>query len=109
MGGVGTGAAVVDVTPVEFPVLVNGGMLSRSVDTVKTPVNARAIVLDDGRVVADAPQELHEQAIYQLEGRQYQVLRLDHDNRKAYVVEVDIEDIGTLRHRVVAEPGVSNR
>ena len=43
------GAAVVDVTPVQFPVLVNGGMLSRSADTVKTPVNARAIVLDDGQ------------------------------------------------------------
>ncbi len=40
---------------------------------------------------ADAPQELHEQAIYQLEGRQYQVLRLDHDNRKGYVAEVDID------------------
>lgn len=42
------GAAVVDVTPVEFPVLVNGGMLSRSVSTVKTPLNARALVVDDG-------------------------------------------------------------
>ncbi len=43
------GAAVVDVTPVQFPVLLNGGFLSRSEDRVKTPVNARAIVLDDGR------------------------------------------------------------
>ena len=43
------GAAVVDVTPEQLPVLVNGGMISRSVDTVKAPVNARAIVLDDGR------------------------------------------------------------
>ena len=43
------GAAVVDVTPPQFPVLVNGGMLSRSADKVKTPVNARAIVLDDGK------------------------------------------------------------
>lgn len=43
------GAAVVDVTPRDFPVLVNGGMLSRSADRVKTPVNARALVLDDGR------------------------------------------------------------
>ena len=39
------GAAVVDVTPEEFPVFVNGGMLSRSVETVHTPVNARAIAL----------------------------------------------------------------
>ncbi len=43
------GAAVVDVTPPQLPVLVNGGMLSRSADKVKTKVNARAIVLDDGR------------------------------------------------------------
>jgi len=43
------GAAIVDVTPVQFPVIVNGGMLSRTVDTVKTPLNARAIVLDDGK------------------------------------------------------------
>jgi hypothetical protein len=42
------GAAVVDITPDQLPVLVNGGMLSRSADAVKTRVNARAIVLDDG-------------------------------------------------------------
>lgn len=47
--GLRAGAAVVDVTPREFSVLVNGGMLSRSADSVKTPVNARAIVLDDGQ------------------------------------------------------------
>ena len=46
--GLRVGAAVVDVTPTQFPVLVNGGMLSNSAATVKTPVNARAIVLDDG-------------------------------------------------------------
>jgi hypothetical protein len=46
--GLSAGAAVIDVTPTELPVLVNGGMLSREVDTVKTPLNARAIVLDDG-------------------------------------------------------------
>ncbi len=43
------GAAVVDATPVQLPVLINGGMLSRSADQVKTPINARAIVVDDGR------------------------------------------------------------
>ena len=36
----------------------------------------------------DAPQVLHDDAIYQLEGRQYQVLRLDHDKHKAYVAAV---------------------
>ena len=43
------GAAVVDVTPEQFPVFVNGGMLTRSADQVNTPINARVIVLDDGR------------------------------------------------------------
>lgn len=43
------GAVVVDVTPPDLPALVNGGMLSRMVDQVKTPVNARAMVLDDGK------------------------------------------------------------
>ena len=43
------GAAAIDVTPLKFPVLVNGGMLSRSIDTVKSPIYARAIVLDDGK------------------------------------------------------------
>lgn len=42
------GAAKVDVSPDQWPVLVNGGMTSRSADKIKTRVNARAIVLDDG-------------------------------------------------------------
>ncbi|MCH5378170.1 MAG: hypothetical protein JJ992_29795, partial [Planctomycetes bacterium] len=42
------GAAVIDATPVQFPVLVNGGMLSRTADQVKTKISARAIVVDDG-------------------------------------------------------------
>ncbi len=43
------GAAVVDVTPERLPVLVNGGMFTRSVGKVKTRVNARALALADGR------------------------------------------------------------
>ncbi|MFT5525598.1 MAG: hypothetical protein ACI9G1_001721 [Pirellulaceae bacterium] len=43
------GAAVVDITPLKLPVIVNGGMLSRTVDEVNTPLNARAIVIDDGK------------------------------------------------------------
>lgn len=43
------GAAIVDVTPTTFPVLVNGSMVSRTADQVTTRLNARAIVLDDGR------------------------------------------------------------
>jgi len=43
------GAAVIDASPTQFPVLVNGGMTSRSADKVVTPICARAIVLDDGQ------------------------------------------------------------
>ncbi len=43
------GAAIVDVTPKQLPVLVNGGMTSRSVDKVKTPVNARSLAFSDGK------------------------------------------------------------
>ena len=46
------GAAVVDVTPPKLPVLVNGGMLSRYVDKIKTPVNARALVVADDKTQA---------------------------------------------------------
>ncbi len=42
------GAAIVDVTPSKFPVLVNGGMTSRSATEVVTKINARAIVVADG-------------------------------------------------------------
>jgi hypothetical protein len=43
------GAVAVDITPEKLPVLVNGSMLSRSVDKVKTRIHARAIALADGR------------------------------------------------------------
>ena len=43
------GAAAVDVTPQQLPVLVNGGILSRMEDKVAAPLYARAIVLSDGR------------------------------------------------------------
>ena len=42
------GAAVVDVTPVKLPVLLNGGMFSRQSEVVNTRVNARAVALSDG-------------------------------------------------------------
>ncbi len=64
------GAALVDVTPQQLPVLVNGGMTARSENAVKTRINARAIVLDDGQerigiVVVDScmmPRELLDEA-----------------------------------------------
>lgn len=45
--GLHAGAAIVDVTPTKLPVLVNGGMLSRSVDKVNTRIHARALALAD--------------------------------------------------------------
>ncbi len=41
------GAAIVDVTPEKLPVIVNGGMTSRSIEKIKTKVFARAIVMAD--------------------------------------------------------------
>ena len=43
------GASIVDVTPVSFPVLINGGMTQGSANSVTTPIHARAIILDDGK------------------------------------------------------------
>ncbi len=43
------GAAAVDITPTTLPVLVNGGMLSRSVAKIKTPIHARAVAFADGK------------------------------------------------------------
>ncbi|MBW2456471.1 MAG: DEAD/DEAH box helicase [Deltaproteobacteria bacterium] len=46
-----------------------------------------------------APGMLHEQAIYQHDGRQYQVELLDYDNHKAYVRQVEPDYFTTaLRH-----------
>ncbi len=46
------GAVVVDVTPQQFPVIVNGGFQSNTMDKVKTPLKARALALSDGRTTA---------------------------------------------------------
>lgn len=48
-GGFRAGAASIDVTPATFPVLVNGGMTSATATRVKTPLHARALVVDDGK------------------------------------------------------------
>ncbi len=71
------GAAVVDVTPNQMPVLVNGGMLSRTADAIKTRVNARALVLSDGKthiglVVVDScmiPKQLLDDAKHRAASR----------------------------------------
>jgi hypothetical protein len=46
--GLRAGAARVEITPRTLPVLVNGGMLTRSIDRVKSPLHARAIALASG-------------------------------------------------------------
>ncbi len=64
------GSAITDVTPKTLPVLVNGSMVSRSVDKVKTPVSARSLAFTDGKetlviVVVDScmiPRDLHDKA-----------------------------------------------
>lgn len=43
------GAAVVDVSPTKFPIVVNGNMTAKYADKIVTPVNARAIVMSHGK------------------------------------------------------------
>ncbi|WP_437202791.1 LamG-like jellyroll fold domain-containing protein [Planctomicrobium sp. SH664] len=43
------GAVAVDVTPEQFPVIVNGGILSRTVSEVTSRLHARALALADGK------------------------------------------------------------
>jgi hypothetical protein len=42
------GAYAIDITPLELPVLVNGGVRERTVNEVHDPLHARCLVLDDG-------------------------------------------------------------
>lgn len=42
------GAFAIDITPLELPVLVNGGVRERLADKVNDPLHARCLVLDDG-------------------------------------------------------------
>ncbi|MCZ2342463.1 MAG: hypothetical protein LC104_11820 [Bacteroidales bacterium] len=42
------GAAAVDVTPEQFPVIVNGSFLEKTATKANDPLHARALVLDDG-------------------------------------------------------------
>jgi hypothetical protein len=43
------GAAVVDASPRTLPAICNGGFTEKTFDKVLDPLNARALVLDDGR------------------------------------------------------------
>jgi len=42
------GAVVVDVTPLQFPVIVNGSFASHTADKALSPINARAIAMSNG-------------------------------------------------------------
>ncbi len=42
------GAHAVDIAPVTFPVLLNGGFLQSQASKVKDPIRAKCLVLDDG-------------------------------------------------------------
>jgi len=44
------GAFAIDITPLELPVLVNGGVRERVANQVHDPLHARCLVLDDGAV-----------------------------------------------------------
>ncbi|MBN2313441.1 MAG: hypothetical protein JXM79_05890 [Sedimentisphaerales bacterium] len=44
------GAYAIDITPLELPVLVNGGVRERTANEVHDPLHARCLVLDDGTV-----------------------------------------------------------
>ena len=43
------GAFAMDVTPTNFPVIVNGGFLAKTADKVHSQLHVRWLVLDDGR------------------------------------------------------------
>lgn len=58
-GQLSAGAAIGNITPVEMPVIVNGGFLERTAARVSDPLHARCLVLANGRekialVVADS-------------------------------------------------------
>ena len=44
------GAFAIDITPLEFPVLVNGGVRERLAEQAHDPLHARCLVLDDGKM-----------------------------------------------------------
>ena len=43
------GAFAIDISPLEFPVIINGGMTERTADKLTDRLHARCLVLDDGR------------------------------------------------------------
>ncbi len=47
-GPIRAGAHAIDITPSDFPVIVNGSFRERTTDKVVDPLHARCLVLDDG-------------------------------------------------------------
>jgi neutral ceramidase len=64
------GAYAIDISPLEFPVIINGGMTERIADKITDRLHARCLVLDDGQttiamVVVDScmvPRQLLDEA-----------------------------------------------
>src|SRR4029079_16203124 len=64
------GAFAINVSPLKFPVIVNGGMTERTADKITDPLHARCLVLSDGQtkvalVVVDScmmPRDLLDEA-----------------------------------------------
>jgi neutral ceramidase len=64
------GAYAINVSPLKFPVIINGGMTERTADKITDPLHARCLVLDDGKtkvaiVVVDScmmPRDLLDEA-----------------------------------------------
>jgi len=64
------GAYAINVSPLKFPVIVNGGMTERTADKITDPLHARCLVLSDGQtkvalVVVDScmmPRDLLDEA-----------------------------------------------
>jgi len=42
------GAYAINISPLKFPVIINGGMTERTADKLNDPLHARCLVLDDG-------------------------------------------------------------
>jgi hypothetical protein len=44
------GAFAINISPLKFPVIINGGMTERTADKLNDPLHARCLVLDDGKI-----------------------------------------------------------
>ena len=97
-----------------FP--ADGVDLRGSIEENFAVIEERPGALEDGRVLAevdfeDGPLYLHPGAIYPLEGKTYEVRRLDWDERKAYVREAAVnyytEAVCKLRVRLLEGEGHS--